>query len=125
MFNYTCSEPKLPHSKYVFTILGPTTRVMVPSPAVDTLLATPSPTGRRWNQNDPDPELAGRMAQYPEAAVELGQVIRFSWGQRDSPVHSESDSSGLHRVFISILFGSEDEMRDMCNFWGEEYGVWY
>lgn len=124
MFDCVCPEPQMPHSKYAFTILGPSTRVMIPNPAVSALLETPSPTGRRWDQNEPDPELADRMAEYPEAAVQLGQAIRFSWGQRDSPVHSEPDSSDMHRIFVSILFGSEDEIRNMCDFRGTEYGLW-
>lgn len=127
MFRCSCPEPKMPHSKYGFTILGPSTRVMAPSPAVSAVMHGTSPAGRRWDQNDPDPELAEklRVEGYPEAKVELGQVIRFSWGQGDSPIHSEPDSTGLHRVFISVLFGSEDETRHMCDLRGEEYDAWY
>lgn len=124
MFDCTCSEPKIPHSKYAFTILGPSTRVMATNPAVQAVLESLSETGQPWNQNDPDPGLAKKLAEYPEAAVELGQVIRFSWGQRDSPVHSEPDSTGRHRVFISLLFGSEKEIRNMCEMRDEEYSSW-
>ncbi|KAM0284560.1 hypothetical protein ACHAQH_001926 [Verticillium albo-atrum] len=123
---FTCSCPPLerPHSKYAFTILGPSTRIMVPNPAVHAVVNTP-PEGRDWDLNDPDPELAERMAEFEEAKVELGQVIRFSWDQPDAPVHSEPDSSGSMRVFISVMFGSEEEIKDMCNLRGEEYGVWH
>lgn len=124
MFHCTCPEPQTPHSKYAFTILGPSTRAKMSNPLVNGVLQTLSETGRPWNQNSPDPELAARLAEYPEATVQLGQVIRFSWGEHDSPVHSEPDSTGLHRVFISILFGSEHEIRDMCDLRGEKYGPW-
>lgn len=124
MFDCTCSEPKIPHSKYAFTILGPSTRVMATNPAVSAVLETLSETGQPWNQNDPDPKLAEKLAEYPEAAVKLGQVIRFSWGQPDSPVHSEPDSTSLHRIFVSLLFGSEDEIRNICEIRDEEYSSW-
>lgn len=114
----------MPHSKYAFTILDPLTRVMLPDPTVSAVLGTLSETGRPWNQNRPNPELAKRLADYPEATVQPGQVIRFSWGQRDSLVHSKPDSTGLHRVFVSLLFGSEDEIRNMCDLGAEEYGAW-
>jgi hypothetical protein len=124
MFDCTCPEPKVPHSKYAFTILGPSTRVMVPNPAVTAVLNMGSETGRAWDQNKPDPELAKKLAEYPEAAIETGQINRFSWNEHDSPVHSEPDSTKLHRVFVSVLFGREDELRDMCNIRDEEYGFW-
>ncbi|KAH7130899.1 hypothetical protein EDB81DRAFT_807663 [Dactylonectria macrodidyma] len=124
MFDCACSEPKLPHSKYAFTILGPSTRVMATNPAVNAVLETLSETGEPWDQNGPDPGLAKKLAEYPEDAVELGQIIRFSWGQHDSPVHSEPDSTGLHRVFVSLLFGSEEEIRSMCEIRDENYGSW-
>ncbi|KAF7545314.1 hypothetical protein G7Z17_g9271 [Cylindrodendrum hubeiense] len=125
MFDCTCKEPKMPHSKYGFSILGPSTRVMAPDPAVSAVLETLSETGQPWDQNSPDPELAKRLAEYPEAEVKLGQVIRFSWGEHDSPVHSEPDSTGLHRVFVTVLLGSKDEIKDMCDMRDEVYGSWY
>ncbi|KAK7397770.1 hypothetical protein QQX98_012862 [Neonectria punicea] len=124
MFECACSEPQMPHSKYAVTILGPSTRVMATNPAVQAVLESLSDTGQPWDQNDPDPGLAKRLAEYPEAVVELGQVIRFSWGQDDSPVHSEPDSTGLHRVFVSLLFGSKAEIQKMCEVREEEYNSW-
>lgn len=86
-----------------FTVLGPSTRVMISSPAVNLVLETLSEKGRPWTQNRPDSRLAKRLAEYPEVAIELGQVIQFSWNQRASLVHSEPDSTGLHRGFVSVL----------------------
>lgn len=125
MFTCTCREPKMPHSKYAFTLLGPSTRVLLPSPGIGEVLATGPKDRKHWDFNEPDPEFIERLAGFPQASLELGQVIRFSWGQTDSPVHSEPDSTGLDRLFISILFGSEDEIRDMCRFRGDEFGDWY
>lgn len=55
-------------------------RVMIPNPSVKAVMGMRSEeTGRsRWNQNSPDPELAKRLAEYPEAEVQPGQVIQFS-----------------------------------------------
>ncbi|KAH6656323.1 hypothetical protein BKA67DRAFT_551611 [Truncatella angustata] len=123
MFDCKCPT-KIPHSKYAFTIMGPSTRIIAPNPAATEILEKGSPTGRRWDQNQPDPELAETLARYEEVAIRLGQIIRFSWNQPDSPIHSEPDSSGLCRVFVSVLFGSEEELRDMCDFRGEKYNYW-
>ncbi|KAK8064852.1 hypothetical protein PG994_007490 [Apiospora phragmitis] len=54
---------------------------------------------------------------------ERGQVIRFSWGQDDAPVHSEPDFGGKGRVFVSVLFGGEEEIRDMCRRRRETFGA--
>ncbi|EGY19951.1 uncharacterized protein VDAG_01967 [Verticillium dahliae VdLs.17] len=125
MLDCSCPSPQLPHSKYAFTILGPSTRAMSTNPAVHATLMTPLSTGQCADPNEPNAELAAILAKHQEVTVEPGQIIRFSWGQPDSPVHSEPDSSSSMRVFISILLGREAELRDMCDFRGQEYGVWY
>ncbi|KAF4625321.1 hypothetical protein G7Y89_g12843 [Cudoniella acicularis] len=122
MFNCSCPEPKLPHSKYAFTLLGPSTRVLEPSAYVDEVLASLRQSGQ--TQHRSRSELATKLADCPEVDVQLGQFIRFSWGQIDSPMHSEPDSTGVHRVFISVLYGSEEEIRDMCRVREAEYGQW-
>lgn len=38
----------------------------------------------------------------------------FCRGQADSPIHSAPDMKDTDRVFVSIVFGSVNEMRDMC-----------
>ncbi|KAK7211849.1 hypothetical protein V2G26_019027 [Clonostachys chloroleuca] len=125
MFDCTCPDSAAPHSKYAFSILGPSTRAILTNPDAHKILHSPSPSGRRWDTNDPDPELAKALESYPQASIEPGQMIRFSWAQEDSPIHSEPDSTNMHRVFVSILFGSESELRDMCDFRVETYGTWY
>ncbi|KAH7303860.1 hypothetical protein B0I35DRAFT_446127 [Stachybotrys elegans] len=124
MFDCTCPEPRTPHSKYAFTLLGPSTRVIAPDPMATAVLLSPSDTGDEWDQNEPDSELASRLSGYAQATLAPGQVFRFSWGHRDSPIHSEPDSTGLHRVFVSILFGGEAEIQDMCESRGAQYGCW-
>lgn len=124
MFTCTCpDQERVMHSKYAVSLVGPGTRVMSTSEAVSAIVnGLDDQTGRPWDTNEPNAALALKMHEYKEAEVVVGQIIRFSWGQFDSPVHSEPDSTGLHRVFISVLFGAEPEIRDMCCFRGVEYG---
>jgi len=65
-------------------------------------------------------------AEYAEAlASELvldlkrAQVIKFNWGQDDSPVHSEPDIT-TDRVFISIFSAVKKEIRNICEYQGQE-----
>jgi hypothetical protein len=37
------------------------------------------------------------------------QIVRFSWGREDSPIHSEPDLI-CDRIFMTILYGSESEL---------------
>ncbi|KAK8074799.1 hypothetical protein PG997_009462 [Apiospora hydei] len=117
------AEQPLPHSKYAVTLLGPATRVLAPGqPAVDATLADVK------SRMGPDElrgraELAEALGGCEECEVERGQVIRFSWGQDDSHVHSEPDFAGEDRVLVNVLFGSETEIRDMCRRRREMFGV--
>jgi hypothetical protein len=112
MFNCSCPDPQIPHSKYAVTLLGTATKVLVSSPFVD----------RVERSNLSRDELATRLAGCEQASIQRGQAIRFSWGQDDSPIHSEPDSSGEDRVFVSVLFGSEEEIRNMCEWRDKEFG---
>ncbi|CAJ2507274.1 Uu.00g084600.m01.CDS01 [Anthostomella pinea] len=90
MFDCSCSEPRVPHSNpYVRQVRSE----------------------KYWRERS---EVAARFAGCDEVNVERGQVIRFSWGQDDSPIHSEPDCTSDERVFMSVLFGKKDELRDMC-----------
>jgi hypothetical protein len=117
MFECSCPEPKFPHSKYAVSLSGPSTRILTPGDYVDSVM-----TRKSQPTNETRSELAVRLLACPELRVESGQVIRFSWGQPDSPVHSEPESSNSHRIFTSLLFGSEDEIREMCEVRAWEYG---
>jgi hypothetical protein len=65
--------------------------------------------------------LAGQYESAPRVAVGEGEIVRFSWGHRHSPLHSEPDLT-CDRVFMTVLFGSESELRRMCAGRNEEYG---
>ncbi|KAK7914721.1 hypothetical protein PG985_012424 [Apiospora marii] len=113
-----------PHSKYAVTLLGPATRVLVPSGVVDEALAADVQNrGGLDDESRSRVELAEATKGCEEYTVQRGQVIRFSWGQDDSPVHSEPDFAGEDRVFVSVLFGGEEEIRGMCRFRRVSFGV--
>jgi hypothetical protein len=116
MFDCSCESPQQPHSKYAVALLGPSTRILQPGADVDAAMSEVD----NWHEGQA--ELARRLAGHPEISVQRRQVIRFSWGQEDSPVHSEPDFSNEDRVFVSVLFGSEQEIRNMCEFRGEVFG---
>jgi hypothetical protein len=143
MFDCTCFERRtIPHSKYAFTLLGPPTLVLPPSAELDEAFDT---AGRRtWHEDDSRNLLeasrkeggiqspirlaekkrlflAERLRNFKPVPLEPSQIIRFSWGQSDSPVHSEPDFSATDRIFVSILFGSEKEIKDMCTFRKAKY----
>jgi len=111
---------RVPHAKYAITLLGPPTRILRATPEVDDLVNSINfwtDEGRR--------EIAEKMQGREEVRLELGQVIRFSFGQKDSPVHSEPDWSGGDRVFVSLMFGSEKELQCMCKWRELEFGRIY
>ncbi|KAL8396779.1 hypothetical protein RB594_003749 [Gaeumannomyces avenae] len=118
------------HAKYAVTLLGPPTRLMHPGALVDEAVAHHE-ADDAWAGGDD--EMAGRAALAARLRDAAGasevalpsarQVIRFSWGQDDSPVHSEPDWGSSDRVFVSVLFGRRREIRNMCDFRHEKYGV--
>lgn len=116
-------QRQLPHYKFAVTLLGPATRVLVPSAVVDDALAADMQNRRGLDESISRAELADALKGCEEYTVQRGQVIRFSWGQDDSPVHSEPDFGGEDRVFVSVLFGSEEEIRDMCQLRQTLFGV--
>ncbi|KAK0712837.1 hypothetical protein B0T26DRAFT_753021 [Lasiosphaeria miniovina] len=138
------SAAAVPHAKYAVSLLGPGTRVMAPSPQVNKAITASDAAvrvaaeaamqkevvaGRAWAWLLPEvdedrirADLARQLAGCGEqVGFEPGQVIRFTWGQDDSPVHSEPDLSGGDRVFVSVLFGTEDELRGMAEFREVDY----
>ncbi|KAK1997130.1 hypothetical protein LX36DRAFT_609414 [Colletotrichum falcatum] len=150
MFDCTCGAPPSsccsprPHAKYAVTLLGPPTRMLRPSEAVDAAVREAETEARRRggagsDKDDDDNDgggsdyycaaeeeeraaLAAALEGMPLVELRAGQVVRFAWGGADAPVHSEPDSSAEARVFASVLFGSEAELRDMCGLRGEVYG---
>ncbi|KAK0640848.1 hypothetical protein B0T16DRAFT_418553 [Cercophora newfieldiana] len=119
MFDCSCAQ-KLPHSKYAVTLLGPPTRLLPTTTEIFNLVQRVVGSG---SQHRARVELAEALKGMQTVPLETGQMIRFSWGQEDSPIHSEPDSSDSDRVFVSILFGSEEEIRCMANSRDEVYGT--
>jgi hypothetical protein len=80
-------------TRYAITLLGTSTRVMDP-------------------EAGPTPQLGRVMprAFARERSVNLGQVLRFTMGRIDSPLHAVPQITH-DRVFINIVYGSEAEVR--------------
>jgi hypothetical protein len=104
------------NSKYATAILGNPTRMLAESDLVYTVMAKYEHGQQRFRK-----EMAESLFSEPLLDIRKDQIIRFTWGQVDSPVHSEPDCAGSDRIFVSILFGSETEIRKMCEFRGKKY----
>lgn len=112
---WTSYDPEQFRSKYAVTLLGSPTRLLVETEYVTKVVdmvrdvAIPSFNMR----TEYSKKLVGPEVQ--EIQIKTGQVIRFTWGRKNSPVHSYGDLSGP-RVFLSIVYGSEAEIRDYCDY---------
>ncbi|KAH8703843.1 hypothetical protein BGW36DRAFT_93065 [Talaromyces proteolyticus] len=123
MFDCTCFERTIPHSKYAFTLLGPSTLALSPSAQLDEAFDT---ARRVWQEDNRDllekswkegiqsqirlsekerPFLIERLRKFDPVPLKPTQIIRFSWGQPDSPVHSEPDSSATDRISSVFYLG--------------------
>jgi hypothetical protein len=126
---YTCDKAGEVNWKYAITLLGNPTRVMKESAFVMSVLDEGRAKlpkfegdGKDYWAADKKRQVfnAERLAGQPEIEVPGGSIIRFSWGQVDSPLHSEPDMS-TDRVFVSVLYGTETEMKDMCKIRETDY----
>jgi hypothetical protein len=135
MFVCDVGQELLVRSKYALTLLGPATLMLQPSENTFRMNETGEARFLQWRENaERQPEddevdqayddlrewLAGEFEEAPRIDVGEGEIVRFSWGQPDSPLHSEPDLIS-DRVFMTVLFGSESELRRMCDGRGEEY----
>jgi len=109
---FRCDIERDVNSKYAVTFLGNPTKVLAESELVRDVV-----TGRHDKRRE---EYAGLLALEPILDLKRGEIIRFSWGEIDSPVHSEPDES-CDRVFASVLFRSEREIWNMCETRGSTY----
>ncbi|KAM0151691.1 hypothetical protein ACHAQE_008398 [Botrytis cinerea] len=91
------------HYRYATTLAGPITLVLEETEVVTQ--AMKRHVGKRK-------ETANALAAEKPLEIPRGQIIRFSWGQEDSPVHSEPDLVA-ERVFISCIYGSISEIKDI------------
>ncbi|KAF1974401.1 hypothetical protein BU23DRAFT_553466 [Bimuria novae-zelandiae CBS 107.79] len=132
MFPYDAGREDVVHSKYALTLLGP--RTLMLQPDADILSTVQRGEAKHfWWLQEHDRELTedeAHTALRNWLAVEFkyetrvkvghGEVVRFSWGREDSPVHSEPDLM-VDRVFVTVLYGSESELRGMCDWRNVEY----
>jgi hypothetical protein len=112
---FSCNEPGEIHSKYAVTLLGNTTHVLAESSLVTEVIGKFEPDSHELRV-----QRAVKLVGEPLIPIDLGQIIRFTWGQKDSPVHSEPDRKG-DRIFMSILYGTRSEMKNMCKLRNEDY----
>ena len=135
MYTYDEGRESVVRSKYGITLLGPQTLMLPASTHIFDTIAnsrrffswrgTEQTLTREEITQAGDEQRQYLAEQYKnEKRIELrkNQVVRFSWGRDDSPVHSEPDFV-CDRVFITVLYGSVPEMHRMCELRGEEYGI--
>jgi hypothetical protein len=134
MYPYDEGRKEVVRSKYALTLLGPTTLMLEPTAHVFRTYKRVQTQHNRWyetNGLEPEDEdedqedmlrhsLADEFKEVAQVRLGDGQVVRFSWGRDDSPVHSEPDLTS-DRVFVTILYGSEPELRAMCDWRSSEY----
>jgi len=116
----------VPHSKYAVTLLGPPSLVLAQNKRSDQATVAKAMEAldfKRMRLKTIRKKLARELVDCERLDIPLGHAIRFSWGQKDSPVHSKPDSSKTDRVFVSVCFGKEQEIRSMACFRKEEYHV--
>ncbi|KAH8669788.1 hypothetical protein BGZ60DRAFT_408218 [Tricladium varicosporioides] len=135
MFPYDEGRKEVVRSKYALTLLGPTTLMLQPNAHAFSIFKQ-GETQHYWWQETHGPEpteeedqangtlrhwLADKLKDVVRVRVRDGEIVRFSWGRDDSPVHSEPDLIS-DRIFVTILYGSESELRGMCDWRSAEYG---
>ncbi len=136
MYPYDLGREGIVRSKYGLTLLGPPTLILPPDERAFTTpregtaqyyfwQGTDAPRPSEEEMDDADAKLrewlANQFKDTPRVPIEPGQVLRFSWGRDDSPIHSEPDLIS-DRVFMTVLYGSQSELRSMCEWRDAEYG---
>ena len=136
MFQSDEGREAVPRSKYALTILGPPT-LFLPTEAIVFQTITEAEKKFFWWRENREKEsteedrdeahdamrewLSNRFSNMSRVKVPKGKIARFSWGRDDSPVHSEPQMV-VDRVFMTVLFGSETELRSMCEYRDVEFG---
>ncbi|KAF5597199.1 hypothetical protein FPANT_4145 [Fusarium pseudoanthophilum] len=137
MFEYDKGREDVVRSKYALTLLGPTTIMLQPDEHVFKTQHEAEARYYWWQNkaNGPEPSedemydaddllresLGIAFKDTPRVKVGHGQIVRFSWGRDNSPVHSEPDLVA-DRVFMTVLYGSDLELRTMSKWRGTPYG---
>jgi hypothetical protein len=136
MYPYDEGREEVVRSKYAITLLGPPTLMLVPDEDTFAIerqgLAQhywwlekdiPRPSQEQWDEADLELRkwLENEFKETPKVDIGHGQIVRFSWGRDNSPIHSEPDIV-CDRIFMSVLYGSEPELRRMCDWREAKYG---
>ena len=106
---YDCDQEGNVNFKYAMTLLGN------PTLALHESAVTKEVMQREYGEDEEREKLIEALGNEQQINVGRSDIIKFSWGQDDSPIHSEPDMS-TERAFVSMMFGSEGEVRDMCEF---------
>ncbi|EDO02594.1 hypothetical protein SS1G_05071 [Sclerotinia sclerotiorum 1980 UF-70] len=93
------------HCRYASTLSGPTTLVLPETDRVTGVMRTYAGNRRK---------ISDILSSEEPLKISCNQIIRFSWGKEDSPVHSEPDLV-TDRVFISCIYGSICEIKDIAS----------
>lgn len=136
MYPYDESRRNATQSKYGVTIAGPPTLILAhTSPQNVHTIKTGAENYFYWRGKDVSTTqeerdraedqfrawLAEQFRSEKRLRIEEGRIVRFSWGREDSPIHSEPNLVS-DRVFMTVLFGSENEIRAMAEFRKEPFG---
>lgn len=136
MYTYDESRQNAVQSKYGVTLSGPPTLILEhTTPQNVCTIRTGAENHFYWRGKDVSTTqeerdrasdqfrawLAEQFQSETRLHIEDGRIVRFSWGREDSPIHSEPDLVS-DRVFMTVLFGSETEMRAMAKFREEPFG---
>ncbi|PVH97889.1 hypothetical protein DM02DRAFT_616192 [Periconia macrospinosa] len=134
MYPYDESRENVPRSKYGVTILGPPT-LLFEYTSPENLIKEKEGLEKHFPRNgvskteEESDEAFDQLRSWladqfrSEKLLQLGagQIVRFTWGREDSPFHSEPDIVS-DRVFMTVLFGSENEIRAMAEWRAAPFG---
>jgi hypothetical protein len=69
--------------------------------------------GREW--------LAEALHEYDVEETQLGQCALFKAGEDEGALHSEPPWRRADRIFVNLIPGTKDEMKEMMGRWGMEF----
>jgi hypothetical protein len=104
-------------SKYLVTLLGQPTEILVNSPEIMAKATQIYEADLRFDEMLREVQTAG-FDTAPQQNVSTGQIVRMTWGEKDSPVHKEPLVKE-DRVFMSVIYGTNKELCELAE-WREE-----
>jgi hypothetical protein len=102
------------NSIYCTTLLGNPTRILHSNSMVANEIE------RGGNGRNIDPATQAVLDTQPVEFIALGDIIRFSYGQHDSRIHS-GGKNDKERVLILAAFGTAEELRPWSSRIGQTY----